>query len=87
VSRPTRVRLVSQSAQAPVAASASAYTLVWTPPYVTIAYAAARTLTRAPSRDRRQLADGLILDLALNAAWTPLFFRGRRPRAALAEIA
>jgi translocator protein len=31
--------------------------------------------------------DGLILDLALNAAWTPLFFRGRRPRAALAEIA
>ena len=64
-----------------------AYALVWTPPYVTIAYAAARTLTRAPSRDRRQLADGLILDLALNAAWTPLFFRGRRPRAALAEIA
>jgi translocator protein len=87
VSRPTRVRLVSQSAQAPAAASASAYALVWTPPYVTIAHAAARTLTRAPSRDRRQLADGLILDLALNAAWTPLFFRGRRPRAALAEIA
>jgi Hsp20/alpha crystallin family/TspO/MBR family len=54
---------------------------------VTITYAAARALTRAQSRDRRRLADGLTLDLALNAAWTPLFFRARRPRAALAEIA
>ena len=64
-----------------------AYALVWTPLYVTIAYAGARALTRAQSRDRSQLAGGLILDLALNAAWTPLFFRARRPRAALAEIA
>ena len=54
---------------------------------MTIAYAAARALTRAQSRDRSQLAGGLILDLAFNAAWTPLFFRARRPRAALAEIA
>ena len=60
-----------------------AYALVWTPLYVTIAYAGARALTR----DHSQLASGLILDLALNAAWTPLFFRARRPRAALAEIA
>ena len=64
-----------------------AYALVWTPLYVTIAYAGARALTRALSRDRSQLAGGLLLDLALNAAWTPLFFRARRPRAALAEIA
>ena len=64
-----------------------AYALVWTPLYVTIAYAGARALTRARSRDRSQLAGGLIVDLALNAAWTPLFFRARRPRAALAEIA
>ena len=64
-----------------------AYALVWTPLYVTIAYAAARALTRAQIRDRRRLAGRLILDLALNAAWTPLFFRARRPRAALAEIA
>lgn len=54
---------------------------------MTIAYAGARALTRAVSRDRSQLAGGLLLDLALNAAWTPLFFRARRPRAALAEIA
>ena len=64
-----------------------AYALVWTPLYVTIAYAATRALTRAQSRDRSQLAGGLILDLALNAAWTPVFFRARRPRVALAEIA
>lgn len=64
-----------------------AYALVWTPLYVTIAYAGARALTRALSRDRSQLAGSLLLDLALNAAWTPLFFRARRPRAALAEIA
>jgi len=63
-----------------------AYALVWTPLYVTIAYAGARALTRALRRDRSQLAGGLLLDLALNAAWTPLFFRARRPRAALAEI-
>lgn len=37
-----------------------------------------------PQPDRRQPA---LPDLALNAAWTPLFFRARRPRAALAEIA
>ena len=54
---------------------------------MTIADAAARALTRAQSRDRGQLAGGLILDLALNAAWTPLFFRARRRRAALADIA
>ena len=64
-----------------------AYALVWTPLYVTIAYAGTRALTRARGRDRSQIARSLILDLALNAAWTPLFFRARRPRGALAEIA
>ena len=64
-----------------------AYALVWTPLYATIAYASARALSRAESRDRSQLAGRLILDLALNAAWRPLFFRGGRPRAALAVIA
>ena len=64
-----------------------AYALVWTPLYAAIAYAGGRALRRAQSRDRGRLAGSLILDLALNAAWTPLFFRARRPRAALAEIA
>ncbi|MGE5287988.1 MAG: TspO/MBR family protein [Micromonosporaceae bacterium] len=52
-----------------------------------MACASARALTRTRSRDRSQLAGALLLDLAVNAAWTPLFFRARRPRAALAEIA
>ena len=54
---------------------------------MTIAYAGARALSQAQSRDRSQIIRSLLLDLALNAAWTPLFFRARRPRAALAEIA
>lgn len=64
-----------------------AYGLVWTPLYAAIAYAGGRALRSAQSRDRDRVAGSLILDLALNAAWTPLFFRARRPRAALAEIA
>ena len=41
----------------------------------------------AGRRDRGRLAGHFLADLALNAAWTPLFFRAHRPRAALAEIA
>ena len=63
-----------------------AYALVWTPLYATIAYAGARALSRAEGRARSRLAGSFFLDLALNAAWTPLFFRACRPRVALAEI-
>jgi translocator protein len=64
----------------------SAFPLVWTPLYGTIAYAGARALARSLGRERRQIAGSLLFDLALNAAWTPLFFHARRPRAALAEL-
>ena len=63
-----------------------AYALVWTPLYVAIAYAGARALGRTEGHARRRLARTFFLDLALNAAWTPLFFRLCRPRIALAEI-
>lgn len=63
------------------------YALVWTPLYAAIAYAGARALTRARGQGRRWLTGSLALDLTLNAAWTAIFFRARRPRAALAEIA
>jgi translocator protein len=63
------------------------YGLVWTPLYAAIAYSGVRALRRAEGRARGRLARGFLVDLALNAAWTPLFFRARRPRLALAEIA
>ncbi|MEV0583197.1 TspO/MBR family protein [Nonomuraea sp. NPDC050310] len=58
--------------------------LVWTPVYALIGYAGARALSNAeePAGVRRALA----ANLALNAAWTPLFFRLRRPGLALADI-
>jgi translocator protein len=64
-----------------------AYPLAWTPLYATIAYAGARALARALGPARGKLAGTLLLNLAPNAAWTPLFFRAHRPRVALAEVA
>jgi len=64
---------------------APAYAIVWTPLYAMIAYAGARALSRAGTA-RGRFARGFLADLALNAAWTPLFFRAHRPRAALAGI-
>jgi len=65
----------------------AAFPLVWTPLYAAIAVAGARALGRAPGRDRGRLLASLLADLALNAGWTALFFRARRPRAALADLA
>ncbi|NUT11043.1 MAG: tryptophan-rich sensory protein [Nonomuraea sp.] len=63
---------------------AQAFGLVWTPVYGLIAYAGARALTSGD--DRTGLARALGVNLALNAAWTPLFFRARAPRLALADV-
>ncbi|MET8159102.1 TspO/MBR family protein [Sphaerisporangium sp. NPDC005289] len=63
-----------------------AYAAVWTPLYALIAYASARALARAGEADRRALGRALGVNLALNAAWTPIFFRMRSPKAALAEL-
>lgn len=63
-----------------------AYALAWTPLYAAIAFAGARALRRA-GHDRGRLARAFFINLALNGAWTPLFFRARRPGIALADIA
>ncbi|WP_182905942.1 TspO/MBR family protein [Microbispora sp. H13382] len=63
-----------------------AFGLVWTPLYATIAYASARALSRAGDGSRPALRRALAVNLALNAAWPPLFFKARNPRLALAEI-
>lgn len=59
---------------------------VWTALYGAIAYSGYR-IWRAPKSPERSRALGLWgAQLALNGAWTPLFFGGRRPRLALADI-
>lgn len=64
-----------------------AFPAVWTPLYVLIAVGGARALDRGDGRARRAFARSYAINLGLNAAWTALFFRARRPGAALAEIA
>ncbi|MCK9902348.1 TspO protein [Parafrankia colletiae] len=65
----------------------AAFPVVWTPLYALIALAGSRALDSSTSTDQRaRFRRWYGIDLALNAAWTPLFFRARRPRLALAEI-
>ncbi|MGC1211186.1 MAG: TspO/MBR family protein, partial [Micromonospora sp.] len=64
----------------------AAFPAVWTPLYALIAVAGARALDRTSGSQRARFARAYALDLALNAAWTALFFRARSPRLALAEI-
>lgn len=66
---------------------AAAFPLVWTPLYTLIALAGARALDRLSGPQRASFTRRYATDLALNAAWTALFFRMRNPRLALAEIA
>nr|BFE61980.1 tryptophan-rich sensory protein [Dactylosporangium thailandense] len=64
-----------------------AFPLVWTPLYGLIAFAGARALDARRGPGQRSFAAAYGANLALNAAWTAIFFGARRPRAALAEIA
>lgn len=59
---------------------------VWTVLYATLAYSGYR-IWKAPVSRKRSIALGLwATQLALNGAWTPLFFGARRPVIALADI-
>lgn len=59
---------------------------VWTALYAMVATSGYRVWrTRSPARRRALALWGA--QLALNAAWTPLFFGARRPRAALVDVA
>jgi len=64
----------------------SAFALVWTPLYGLIGFAGARVLSRTAGPARAGFATLLGTDLVLNAGWTWLFFRARRPDAALVEL-
>ncbi|MFG1953715.1 TspO/MBR family protein [Micromonospora sp. NPDC048830] len=65
----------------------TAFPLVWAPLYALMAVAGARALDRSSGAERAAFARAYALNLVLNAGWTALFFRARRPAAALAEIA
>ena len=61
-----------------------AFGIVWTGLYAGMAWAAGEVLTRGGDRS---FGRAYAANLALNAAWTPLFFRAHRPWAAAAESA
>lgn len=63
-----------------------AFPLVWTPLYALIAVAGARVLDRTSGAERAAFTRAYALNLALNFGWSALFFKARRPTAALAEI-
>lgn len=60
-----------------------AFGAVWTPLYVSIAWAGGHALTRTEGERRGALAASLGANLILNAAWSWLFFGRRSPRAGL----
>lgn len=63
-----------------------AFPIVWTVLYGLLAYAGARAVDATPPDRRRAYLRAYAANLALNAGWTAVFFRARRPGAALAEI-
>ena len=60
--------------------------IVWTGLYTATGWAAGEVLSRDPAA-RAAFARAYAANLALNAAWTPLFFRAHRPWVAAAESA
>lgn len=66
----------------------AAFPLVWTPLYGLIAWGTARMIDAEPDpASRRRLGALMAADLAANAGWCWVFFKGRSPRYGLATIA
>lgn len=67
------------------------FPVVWTALYADVAVAtaaaSAELAERGDDRGARELEQALALNMALNTAWTGLFFRARRPWLAAAECA
>jgi translocator protein len=59
---------------------------VWTVLYALTAGATGRAWTRSGRAQRRRLAGALGVNLALNAAWPWVFFRGHQPELGVAVI-
>lgn len=65
---------------------AKVFPAVWTPLYAVIAYAGTRTLRTTAPVEQRCYLTAYCTNLALNAAWTWIFFKARNPKAALVEV-
>jgi tryptophan-rich sensory protein len=65
----------------------AAFGAVWTPLYALIAVGGARVMDRTSGEERRGFGRAYTVNLALNAAWTPLFFGAKAPLAALVDVA
>ena len=64
-----------------------AFAPVWTTLYALMATSAARVYQSPPSRERSRALKLWGAQLALNAAWSVIFFGARRPKVAAVEIA
>jgi tryptophan-rich sensory protein len=60
---------------------------VWTALYALMVWSAVRVWKRPSSPARSRALRAWTGQLALNGAWSPLFFGARRPKAALADLA
>ena len=64
-----------------------AFPLVWTPLYALIGYGTGQLVEAEPDPEQRRRLTALVAaDLAANAGWCWLFFRGRSPGRGLAGI-
>lgn len=64
-----------------------AFGIVWSALYTGIAWAGGEVLAKADAQQRHDFARAYAANLALNTAWTPLFFRAHRPWLATLESA
>lgn len=64
-----------------------AFSIVWSVLYTGIAWAGGEVLSKADARQRHDFARAYAVNLGLNTAWTPLFFRAHRPWLATLESA
>ena len=84
--RPATLRWYDGLAKPPFQPPRQAFGPVWSVLYATIAVSGWRTWRRPDSPERTRALRLWGVQMAANAAWTPLFFGARRPRPALADL-